>query len=537
MLLVCLTVAVIRPWVSTRSSSAVPPSSDTDYRDYKVRSVVDVRGVFRDFQPRTATGGHPDFGLLAPGGGGIYFRVAADQLDDASRPQLASTGRKRTRDWLDASSRPVCPTRPYIDARPGDAAGSMSTAAGDVVTSSSTFAQWFRDGLPARAYAATPFTLTQDGSHYVFDGSFDAIRTGTPDYSYTYELDTFFIFERSASFYLSLATTCDAWAFIDDKLVIDAGKGVGIVRPTLAVEETISMANSSRIVAGAGGSITTNSTANGAINLANSASVQGDVLVGPGGNSNSGIRSVRSDSIVGARGVLAERVPIAIVSVPSDMPVSQPALVVDGATVTWDHDLHVSALTITNHANITVRGTVRVLVDKAITIETSSVITIPSGARLEMYAMEDVTIRSSSQVNVVSGDPEGLLIACMGAGKKIVVDNLTVVGGSLVAPSGAVELSNRSTVYGTITARAAALGNNCTLSASGPDGTAGGGTGATAAQRIDLDRLAWLAHGETHRLRMFFANRTGTPSHATIRTNITTLNLARAPIEAEPGAD
>lgn len=535
-LLVGVVALAFRP-VGPRGASANQPT-DADYRDFKVRSRVDIRGVFRDFPARSAPGGHPDFGLLAAGGRGAYFRIAADSLDGDARPVFASSGYKRIADWLDASQRPIAPARSYIAALSGDVAGAMNPVPGGAVTSAASFAQWYRDGAPARVSAPMPFTLTQDGSHYVFDGSFDAIRSGAPaDFTYTYELDTFFIFERRAGFYLSIDTTCDAWAFLDDKLVIDAGKGIGSIRPAIAVQETLTLSNSASVIAGPGGSVSTNSTAADAITLANSASIQGDVLVGPGGAAATGIEAPRAGSITGATGVLAEPVPIAIVSAPTGMPPSQGDLSLTRARVTWDRDLHVANLTISNHSEILVNSPVRVLVDKSFVLEISSKLIIGSGGSLEIYVMEDVNIKSSSEAITTSPEVVGPLIACLGVGKRIVVDNYVEFTGTLVAPYGDVTIGNHSVINGTITARSATLQNNCTVNGSGGAGGIGGSGGILAAQRIDLDRLNWLTHGNTHRLRMFFANRTGSASRATLRTNITTLNLARLPITPEPGHD
>lgn len=529
--------AYLTRYVEMRDARASSPT-DADYRNYKIRTSVDIRGVFRDFQPRSTTGGHPDFGHLAADGRGTYFRIAADTLDDDARPVLASTGYKSVRDWLDSAQRPIAPARNYITAMPGDVAGAMSSSTGGAVTSATNFAQWFRDGAPARAHAPMPFTLTQDGSHYYFDGTLDSIRAGAPaDFNYTYELDTFFIFERGSNFYVSIDSTCDAWAFLDDKLVIDSGKGLGLVRPTIAVQETLTMANSSRVNAGPGGSVSTNSTAADAIQLTNSASIQGSVFVGPGGTAANGIESPRPGAITGTTGTLSEPVAINIVSVPTGMPPSQGTLSLVRARTTWNRDLHVDDLVISNHTEITVQGAVRVLVEKSFVLEISSSIIIGPGSSLEIYVMEDVNIKSSSTLVTATPDTVGPLIACLGVGKRIVVDNYVQFTGSLVAPYGNVTIGNHVVINGTITAQSATLQNNCTINGPAGGSGIGGAGGSQAAQRIDLDRLNWLTHGNTHRLRMFFANRSGAASRTAIRTNITTLNLARLPITADPGHD
>lgn len=513
-----------------------PEHSDADYAPYKSRAQVEIRGVFRDFKPRSEAGGHPDFGLTAAEGRGTYFDVVDDALDTQLRPALNTTGRKRTRDWTDAASRAICPSRAHIRTKPGDAPGARGSTEGGVLTSASTFAQWFRDVGPARVYAPMKFQLARDGSHYAFDDTLDTLRPGdaSPDYSYTYELDTYFIHEKPANFYLSIESTGDVWAYVDNLLVIDSGKGYQMKRPTLAVEDTIEISNSARIV---GEMISTNSTSAGAIRLTNTAGIEGNARVGPGGNPATGIVTTHSGAIAGTTGALTDRVPINIVSMPTGMPSSGSSASFTNRVETWSGDKRFEDLTIGSSSVITISGSVRVLVNKSLNLESSSKIIIPAGATLSMWVLEDVNIRTYSEINVTAADPNAFSLACMGFGRRLVVDNHSKIVGSLVCPSGAVEVGNSATVTGWITARSAILHNNITLNGVNSGTATLSGDPMWSSQRIELDRLPWLTDGNTHRLRLFLANRTGEPSRTIIRTNITTLNLARLPRTVVPEMD
>src|SRR5262249_35721488 len=118
---------------------------DTTYRDYSGRPTVAVTAVVRDFASGSAPGAHPDFGRSADGGPGRYIHIPAETLGPDGKPPLRSTGHRVTRDGHDAAGNPLPPSRPYIQARPGDTPVEALDDAGGAVTSSATFAQWFRD--------------------------------------------------------------------------------------------------------------------------------------------------------------------------------------------------------------------------------------------------------------------------------------------------------------------------------------------------------------------------------------------------------
>lgn len=203
--------------------SFVPAASagSDPYESYRARSSVSLGVIVRDFDES-----HPDFGLYAADGQGRYAAIPSETLDVNGRPVMATTGRKVTADWTDALGNPIMRPVPYIEPAPGGTAGSMSTTDGGAVTSSQTFGQWFRPVAGVNTEHRSSMVLTRTGNTYVFDGSLDAFA-GHNDFDYTAAIDTTFIHDSGKDWYINVATGAEVFVYIDGKLVIDGGGGLG----------------------------------------------------------------------------------------------------------------------------------------------------------------------------------------------------------------------------------------------------------------------------------------------------------------------
>lgn len=240
--------------------SATPALAQSGEDPYaSLPSTIQLTGVVRDFRERSVSGGHPDFERQPSAGFGHYLRLAQDTLDSEGKPVFRSAGYKVSTQWKDSAGRNRIEPKPYIDARPGDTNGAMSSSTGGAVVSADTFRQWWRDVPGVNISRNLTLTLVrQPGTNiYTFNDRTDPLYanrqgffpingelfgnsggSGVPNtnYHFTFELETTFVFQRGTGQVFTFTGDDDVFVFIDGKLVIDLGGVHGAISQSIDLD-------------------------------------------------------------------------------------------------------------------------------------------------------------------------------------------------------------------------------------------------------------------------------------------------------------
>jgi hypothetical protein len=204
----------------------------------------------------------------------------------------------------------------------------------------------------------------------------------------------------------------------------------------------------------------TNSIDSGAIVLKNSATVNGDVVVGVGGDpatviSNSGTITGQTRALKEANVLTPITVPDWLDSLPSSGTIQNDTTVSNSAKY--------SSIDLKNSKTLLIDGDVTIYVTGGIILGNSAQLQIDNDASLILYLGGNFEGKNSSNVNNLTQDAHKLQVYCLDTCESMVFKNSADLYGAIYAPNADIIMDNSAKLYGAVVARSLDMRNSGVL--------------------------------------------------------------------------
>jgi hypothetical protein len=207
--------------------------------------------------------------------------------------------------------------------------------------------------------------------------------------------------------------------------------------------------------------IGTHSTGAATIKLGNSSYINGDVVVGAGGNPGTVIQN-NGGTYTGAAYAQSQSHEAPAVSVPADLAASPGSGPID-SNRTISNSGKYTKIDLGNSEKLTINGDVELYITGNVTLGNSAEIRINPGSSLVLYVDGNVVGNNSSKFDNRTNDATKFKLLGTSTCATITLKNSGTVYGLLYAPQAALTLHNSATVRGSITARTCELKNSAKL--------------------------------------------------------------------------
>lgn len=208
--------------------------------------------------------------------------------------------------------------------------------------------------------------------------------------------------------------------------------------------------------------VATNSIAPGAVALASSATINGDVAIGAGGDLDVVIELKSSAEITGQTTTLTQ----AYNPPPATVPQWLQWLPLRGTikkNMTLTDSARCVAIDLKNHKTLIIDGTVDLYIIGDMTLNKSAKLDIKEGASLTLYLGGDLEAKNSSQINNLTQDAKKLKLYGLDTCVNMRFKNSSDLYGAIFAPSASVVIDNSANTYGAVVAENVELRSTATL--------------------------------------------------------------------------
>jgi hypothetical protein len=236
-------------------------------------------------------------------------------------------------------------------------------------------------------------------------------------------------------------------------------KGSSALWSAVSLSAEVSLSSTSRIAPVSGSSLkvrTNTVTANG-VSLSSNATIQGDVVVGPGGNPATVISD--PDRVMGTKSAAPQALSLPAVTPPSGLP-NRGSVTISGVE-TISSDGRYSSLTLKN-ATVQIQGNVTIYVTGDMTIKSSSTLWVQDGSSLTVY-VGGVFSQKGGVIKEVNLQPEKLQIYGTSTCTSIDIGSSGTACAAIYAPAAKCSIGSSSTLVGVFSGKKLELSSSSEL--------------------------------------------------------------------------
>jgi len=195
----------------------------------------------------------------------------------------------------------------------------------------------------------------------------------------------------------------------------------------------------------------TNGTDPGNITLKSSATIEGDVLVGAGGDPDEVIELNSGADITGEESAMDEEWVPPLVEVPDALNDSSSLGSINNTSTITTSGKY-DSINLGNSETLRIEGNVELYIVGDIDLGNSAAIEIAPGAQLTLFLGGDLDICNSAQLNNLTEDASKLIILALDTCEDIIFKNGGIVYASIYAPDADVEFKNSVELHGSVVA-------------------------------------------------------------------------------------
>lgn len=199
--------------------------------------------------------------------------------------------------------------------------------------------------------------------------------------------------------------------------------------------------------------VSTGSTEENSITLKSGVTINGDLVVGVGGDPDVVIESKEDLTVEGRIYALSDAYATPPVSVPEAIDSLLSSGTIDGETQTIESSGKYSSINLKNGEKVTISGDVTLYITGDITLGNSAELHIEEDSSLTLYLGGNFEGKNSNGVNNETKDPESLQIYGLESCAQIQLKNGTDLFGAIYAPNADVIINNSANVYGAVVSK------------------------------------------------------------------------------------